>query len=138
MSQPKSNTHKKREQDFRERRRDPREPCLAPLRFFEITGEPPRRKQIGKSKDVSHSGMKITCMAALHPGQVVALQLDPALLTREFPKEKLIFVAKDKVLAEVVWRKLKLDTGLFEVGLKFVPAARQKELAEVVKEAELL
>jgi hypothetical protein len=122
----------------RERRVSARASCLAPLRFFELSGQTSKLRQIANSKNVSKTGIKITCMAPLARHQILVLQLDPMLLNRYLPKEGLIFVSKDKVLAEVVWRKLKLETGLFEIGLQFISANRRKELETAIKEAERL
>ena len=82
--------------------------------------------------------MKITAMAAMEPRSIVLVHVDLSLFNGRVRADELLTVSKKEVLCEVVWRKLNLETGLFEAGLKFIPSSERVQFRSAVEKASEL
>jgi|SRR3990167_3746837 len=110
-----------------ERRRHARESCLLPVRFTRLDRTPHKPLHIAKSKNVSQGGMKITAMSPPEPSTFALVEVDLSSMDDYVKEDELLAVSSNRILAEVVWRKLNLETGLYEAGLKFIEASRRDE-----------
>ena len=135
MPQIKSIINKAQRAMLQERRRYERAPCLEPVRFAQVGGKTTQPLQPAKTKNVSRGGLKISCMTPLEPKSIVLLDLDLNLLYRYIGSEELLMVSKRRILTEVAWRKLNLETGLFEIGLEFWGAAKRDRYTTAIQQA---
>jgi len=121
-----------------ERRKHERRSLFTSLRFLEMNGKPSKGLHHAKSKNVSKSGMKITSMAPLERNSVALLDLDLSAIARQVREAELLLVSHRRILAEVKWRTLNLQTGLFESGLQFIDPARRREFETQIAQAKKL
>ncbi|OGW90259.1 MAG: hypothetical protein A3A73_00690 [Omnitrophica bacterium RIFCSPLOWO2_01_FULL_50_24] len=123
---------------FLERRKETRIPCLVPLRFSPLSGTLAKPLHIGRSKDVSSGGMKLTAMTPLERNSVALLDFDTSKITAHVEIEKILTISARRVIVEVVWRKLNLDTGLFDAGVRFIERTRANEFEDHILKAKTL
>ncbi|MBI1977886.1 MAG: hypothetical protein HYS55_03955 [Candidatus Omnitrophica bacterium] len=110
-----------------ERRRDVRFPCAWRIRFVELGEKLPKTFHLGKCKNVSERGLKITSLQPLSRKAVVLLEADLNLFAKHIKTDHLLKISDNRILAEVRWRHLDLDTRLFEAGLEFIEEGKRKE-----------
>lgn len=89
-----------------------------------------------KIKNVGKGGIKISLLAALEKNAHTLLFLDIAKLDSYIDREKLLAISDNRLLAQVAWRKLNLNTGLFEAGLRFIEESERKDFESVIELAE--
>src|SRR3989338_7488833 len=90
-----------------ERRRHARESCFLPVRFTRLDRTPHKQLHIAKSKNVSQGGMKITAMSPPEPRTFALVEVDLSSMDDYVKEDELLAVSSNRILAEVVWRKLK-------------------------------
>ena len=117
-----------------ERRRYVRYPSAWRIRFC-ILAEKPSFFCLGKCKDLSQGGMKIICLEPLKRGTIMLLEADLNLLSKHIKINHLLQVGEKRILAEVKWRHLNLETRLFEAGLEFIGSHKAKECEVFVTRA---
>ena len=71
--------------------------------------------------------MKITCLESLERGAVILLEVDLNLLAKHIKVDHLLQIKENRILAEIKWRHLNLETRLFEAGLEFIQTSQAKE-----------
>ncbi len=67
-------------------------------------------------------------MAALQPVSrkaIVLIEIDPNLFARHIKLRDILRVTENRVLTEVAWRHLNLETGVFEAGLSFLEESKR-------------
>lgn len=104
----------------REQRRYVRLPCEWPVKLHETGGSSAKKSYSAKCKDLSAGGIKVTSLSSLERHSKTIIDIDRAKLASLIRSKKMESDEKNKVLAEVVWRRLNLQTGLFEMGLRFL------------------
>ena len=123
-----------------ERRRYVRYLCAWRVRFCELNSNnrneatPPLH--LGKCKDLSQCGMKISSFQPLSRNAIVLLEVDLNLFAKHIKTDNLLLVSENRILAEVRWRHLNLETRLFEAGLEFLEARRELDYQEFIKQAQ--
>ena len=91
--------------------------------------------QIGKCKNVSRSGMRITALEPLERNTTALVDVDLEKLPPQIQTQELLLASEKRILAEVAWRNLNLETGLFEAGLRFIEADRRQEFESAIAQA---
>src|SRR3989344_5871753 len=119
----------------KERRRHPRISCAWPIRFSKMNGKLRPPLQIGKCKNISQSGMKITALEPLERNAKALIDVDLEKLPPQIQTQELLLASERRILAEVAWRHLNLETGLFEAGIHFIEADRREECESLVVQA---
>ncbi|OGX06353.1 MAG: hypothetical protein A3G87_01770 [Omnitrophica bacterium RIFCSPLOWO2_12_FULL_50_11] len=66
-------------------------------------------------------------MSPPEPSTFALVEVDLSSMDDYVKEDELLAVSSNRILAEVVWRKLNLETGLYEAGLKFIEASRRDE-----------
>ena len=117
-----------------ERRRYVRFPSAWRIRLAEL-GDKPSFLRLGRCKNLSQGGMKISCLEPFKPGAIVVLEADLNLLARHIRVNHLLQVAENRILAQVCRRSLNLETRLFEAGLEFIQTNKTKEFETFVTRA---
>lgn len=121
-----------------ERRRYPRFPFVSPVRLKELNearnGIPAKPKSgcAAKIKNLGQGGVKITALPAFMPQTKVLMDANLKSLSIVIDTRDLLVVsvsqdASRKILTEVIWRNLNLETGLFEAGLRFIEEWRRRD-----------
>ena len=130
-----------------ERRRYPRFPFSASIRLRELNeaveGIPIKEKlsHIAKIKNLGQGGVKIRALPPLTPQGKVLIRLNLKPLSVLIDTQDFLFVSPSElsvdkehsiddgkqILAEVAWRHLNLETGLFEAGLRFIEGGRRRD-----------
>ena len=108
-----------------ERRRFVRFPCGWKIKFCDVREENPRFNH-GKCRDLSQGGMKLSAFQPLKRKSVVLVEIDPDLFSVHIQLEPILKISENRILAEVAWRHLNLETGLFEAGLEFLKESQRK------------
>ena len=121
-----------------ERRRYVRYPCRWLIRFIELKPQPLEKFHIGKCKNVSQGGIKITSFQPLERHTPILVEMDANLLAKHVEVSELLWIGKNRFLAEVMWRHLNLETRLFEAGIQFVQARKHHQYESLIKYAETL
>ena len=120
-----------------ERRRYVRYPSGWRVRFCGLTGTS-QTFSLGRCKNLSEGGMKITCLESLERGAVVLLEVDLNLLAKHIKVDHVLKIKENRILAEVKWRHLNLETRLFEAGLEFIETHQAKEYETSVTRANAI
>ena len=81
--------------------------------------------------------MKITTLPPLEPHSVVLLELDIDVLKSVIDTKHLFVLSSKRLLATIAWRHLNLETGLFEVGIRFIENWRRDEFEHLVQTCEV-
>ena len=121
-----------------EQRRYARFSCVWDIRFCELGGKTIKSLQAGKCKNLSQGGMKITALQPLEPNTVVLLELNTDRLATHIRTKEILFASPDHLLAEVAWRHLNLETGLFEAGVRFLEADERDRYESHIAQASTL
>lgn len=108
-----------------ERRRFVRFPCGWKIKFCDVREANPHFNH-GKCRDLSQGGMKLTAFQPLKRKSVVLLEIDSDLFSVHIQIDPILKISENRILAEVVWRHLNLETGLFEAGLEFLKESQRK------------
>ena len=112
-----------------ERRRFVRYPCAWKIKFCDLT-EQAAIFHMGRCKNLSQGGLKISSFQPLKPNAVIVIDVHPALFEKHISMDGLLRVGENKILAKVAWRHLNLETGIFEAGLEFIEASKKQRFAE--------
>jgi len=64
--------------------------------------------------------MKISTMSSFDPRTVVLLDISKTFLSEKIKVNDLLRVTKNEVLAQIAWRSLDLERGIFNIGLEFL------------------
>jgi len=80
--------------------------------------------------------MKISSFQPLSRNAIVLLEVDLNLFAKHIKTDNLLLVSENRILAEVRWRHLNLETRLFEAGLEFLEARRELDYQEFIKQAQ--
>lgn len=115
-----------------ERRRHPRVSYVWPVQFSEVNGKTLTPFRPGKSKNLSQGGMKITVLHPLNRDTAVLLDTNLDRLSIHIKLKDILVVSKARILAEVAWRHLNLETGFFETGFLFVHTHRRQEFESLM------
>ena len=118
-----------------ERRKHARLSYVWPVRFCELTGNPPKLLHFGKCKNLSQGGIKISALTPLERSAIALLDLDLNALSLRIRTDEIILVSDKHILVEVAWRHLNLQTGLFEAGLRFLEARKIRKYASFIERA---
>lgn len=122
-----------------ERRRYIRYPCAWTVRFSELTEKTsPKSFHTGKCRDVSQSGMQIAALQPVSRKAIVLIEIDPRLFSRHVKLEHILSITENRILAEVTWRHLNLDTGVFEAGLSFIEARKRGKYESLIAKASAI
>ena len=121
-----------------ERRRFVRYPSGWRVRFYNLNTNPSKKIFLGRCKNLSQGGMKITCLEPLEREAIVLLEADLNLLAKHIKVNHLLQIKENRILAEVKWRHLNLETTLFEAGLEFIEVSQAKEFETSVTQASAL
>ena len=79
--------------------------------------------------------MKITALEPLSRKAVVLVEFDPNLFSKHVNLERILRITENRLLAEVAWRHLNLETGVFEAGLSFIEASKYNEYESLIAQA---
>ncbi len=116
-----------------ERRRFVRFACAWKIKFCDLRESNPVFHH-GKCRDLSQGGMKLAAFQPLKRKSVVLIEIDSSLFSMHIKLNSILKVSENRILAEVAWRHLNLETGLFEAGLEFLEEAqRSNYLADIEK-----
>src|SRR3989338_8970614 len=118
-----------------ERRKYQRIPCILPVRFSELNGKPSKLLHAAKSKNLSQSGMKITSIVPLERNAIVLLDLNWKALAATVPMNDILMISDGRILVEVAWRHLNLDSRLFEAGLRFIENKKRQNFEALIARA---
>ena len=121
-----------------ERRRYVRYPCAWQVQFRELDANSPKTFHMGKCKNVSQGGLKITSFQPLSRNAIVLLEADFNLFAKYIKLGDILCVSENRVLARVRWRHLNLETRLFEAGLEFLDARRERDYHEFIMRAQAI
>lgn len=102
-----------------EHRKHLRFSCFCKIKFCDLQNKP-SNLHIGKCRDLSQSGMKLNAFHPLTRNSVILIQINPDLLSVHIQLPLILRVSKDQILAQVIWRHLNLETGIFETGVRFL------------------
>ena len=107
--------------------------CLWTIRFYELGRDEKKSAlfHVAKCKRLDRSGIDITSIIPLTPKRFVIVELDLKELQLKIPTKHILITPAGRILTEVKWRRLNLETGLFEANLQFVDAARTEEMQDV-------
>ena len=125
----------KRAQTSGERRKYLRFSYVWPIRFCDLSTHLPKSLHHGRCKNLSQGGLKINSVAPLERHSIAIVDLDVHALSVLIRTDELLLISDRRILAEVAWRHLNLETGLFEAGLRFVEAKRQEEFEDLISRA---
>lgn len=106
-----------------------------PIRFCEFNTNSPSALQTGRCKNLSRGGLKIHALTPLERHSVAVIDLDLNSLSVLIPTDEILIISERKLLAQVAWRHLNLNTGLFEAGLQFVESKRREEFEDLIERA---
>lgn len=70
--------------------------------------------------------MKLTAFQPLKRKSAVLLEISSDLFSVHIRLNPIIKISENRILAEVAWRHLNLETGLFEAGLEFLQENERK------------
>lgn len=101
-------------------------------------GTSPAQFHAAKSKNVSRGGMKISTLATLERHSNALIDVNLRQLERLIGEQTAILIGGKWLLARVAWRKLNLETGLFELGLRFIEERERPEFESVISRAQNL
>jgi hypothetical protein len=118
-----------------DRRKHHRKRCYEATRFTEMNGKLKPPTQLANAKDISKGGVKITSMTPLTRNRFAVLELGENLISEHVDKANVLVISKKRILAKVVWRKLNLDTGLFDNGLQFICDEKRKDFELEISKA---
>ena len=121
-----------------ERRRYVRYLCAWQVKFCELDANSPKALHLGKCKNLSQGGLKITSFQPLSRNAIVLLEVDLNPFAKHTKLDNIIRISKNRILAEVRWRHLNLETRLFEAGLEFLEARREREYQEFIMRAKAI
>ena len=110
-----------------ERRQHLRLSYVWPVRFCEADNKSVAPSHPGKCKNLSQGGMKITALQPLKRDTTILMDTDLNRLSIHIRLKDILIASKERLLAQVAWRHLNLETGLFEMGLRFIQAHRRRE-----------
>ncbi|MBI4395270.1 MAG: PilZ domain-containing protein [Candidatus Omnitrophica bacterium] len=119
-----------------ERRRYPRVHYVWPIRFRELNGRPTPLLHAAQSKNLSQSGMKITSIVPLQRNAITLLELNLKSLAVIVPADDILMIDERHILVEVVWRRLNLESRLFETGLRFLERKRRCDYEALISRAK--
>ena len=118
-----------------ERRKHQRITYVWPIRFCELNGKPSALLHIAKSKNLSQSGMKITSIVPLERNAIALLDLNGEALAENISVDEILMVLEGRVLVEVAWRHLNLESRLFEAGLRFIEKKKRRDYETLIARA---
>ena len=118
-----------------ERRKHLRFSYVWPLRFCQLNTSSPLALQLGKCKNLSQGGLKINALTPLERRAVAVVDLDLNPLSVSIRTDGILLIANRRILVEVAWRHLNLETGLFEAGLRFIEIDRKREFETLIGRA---
>lgn len=101
-----------------EHRKHLRFTCFWKIKFCDLENTA-NRLHIGKCRDLSQGGMKLNAFHPLVRNSVILIQMNPDLFSVHIKLPLILRASKDQILAQVIWRHLNLDTGIFETGIRF-------------------
>ena len=112
-----------------ERRRHKRIPFSELIKIYDLSKS---SKTAGifltaKIKDLGKGGIKITTLAPLERNSQIILQVNANKLKKLIPYNALLKITDNRLLAEIAWRKLNLDTGIFEAGVRFIEECERND-----------
>lgn len=101
-------------------------------------------------KNLGQGGAKITALPPLTPQGKILIRLNLKPLSVVIDTRDFLFVSTGpsfedsgeepegirQILAEVAWRHLNLETGLFEAGLRFIEGWRRRDYESYITSAE--
>ena len=69
--------------------------------------------------------MKLTAFQALKRKTIVMLEIDSNLFSIHIKLNTILKISDNRILAQVAWRHLNLETGLFEAGVEFLQESQR-------------
>lgn len=121
----------------RELRRHKRHSFSWPVKICPLESSSQTKKEkpsfTAKIKNISKGGIKISLLTALEKDSHTLLILDLSKLDAYLDRNNLLKISDNRILAQVVWRKLNLNTGLFEAGLKFIEESEREDFGHVIE-----
>ena len=121
-----------------ERRRYVRYPCAWGIKFCELGEKPSKLLHVGKCKNLSGSGMKLSSLEPLSRKAIVLLELNVNLIEKHVKLKNILQISENRILAEVTWRHLNLDTGVFEAGLRFLETRKRNDYESLIAKANAI
>ncbi len=80
--------------------------------------------------------MKVTSLGSMERHSKALVDLGLKQLTELIRPSKAILIAGKRLLAEVAWRRLNLETGLFEMGLRFIQESERLNYVSLIAHAQ--
>ncbi len=119
-----------------EKRRFVRFPCAWKIKFCDLGENQPKTLHHGKCRNLSQGGMKMSAVQPLKRNAIILLEIDSNLFSVHIKLNSILKISKNHLLAQVAWRHLNLETGLFEAGIQFLEESqRHRYQAELEKAA---
>ena len=88
-----------------------------------------------KSRDLGQGGMRITSPTSFKINSAALIDLDLNRLILFISIQSFLITPTKRILTEIVWRRLDLETGLFETGLRFIEEEEQAKYAPFIGRA---
>ena len=82
--------------------------------------------------------MKIASLEPVSRKAIVLIEIDPHLFSKHVKLEHILCTKKNRILTEVTWRHLNLDTGVFEAGLFFLKERDRRQYELLIAQANAI
>lgn len=82
--------------------------------------------------------MKITGFHPLKRNSIVLIEIDPNLFSVHINLNQILKISVNHILAQVAWRHLNLETGLFEAGAEFIEEKQRLYFLSDIEKAALI
>ena len=82
--------------------------------------------------------MKVAALQPLSRKAIVLIEFDPNLFSKYMKFKNILCVTENRFLAEVTWRHLNLETGVFEAGLSFLEASKRNKYESLIAQANAI
>jgi len=82
--------------------------------------------------------MKISSLQPVSRKAMVLLEIDPNLFAKHIKLKNILRVTENRVLTEVAWRHLNLETGVFEAGLFFLKESERNKYKSLIAQASAI
>lgn len=120
-----------------ERRRFVRFPCAWKIKFWDLDANKPEIYH-GKCRNLSQGGMKISAFQPLKRKSIVLIEIDPDLFSVHINLNQILKISENHIMAQVAWRHLNLETGLFEAGVEFIEERQRLYYLSDIERAALI
>ncbi|PIQ86646.1 MAG: hypothetical protein COV74_03890 [Candidatus Omnitrophica bacterium CG11_big_fil_rev_8_21_14_0_20_45_26] len=106
-----------------------------PLRFRTINPLFIKEFQVGRAKNISQDGALFKTVTPPPRKSYILLDIDLSQLNEQIRLDKHLVVMNHKIVGKVMRIHLNLETGLFDVGVRFVrPIERESQAIEALLE----